>query len=153
MQRFCRRVCRLARKVEGGTKEMRSLELIEELNKTLIDASKRKDIVYNNVGENDKQKSDLEHDILNEYYSLTAKEKREKFDALFKILVERHENKYEFRELEILKELYSLPRNRKCVKYSNKQVKKTKSRNRKSYLLQKSEEKWRTSSDSERSKR
>lgn len=88
---------------------MRSLELIEELNKILIEANKRKDIAYNNVGENDKQRGDLEHDILNEYYSLTAKQKREKLDELFEILVERHNNKYEYRELEILKELYNLP--------------------------------------------
>lgn len=99
---------------------MKSLELIEELNKVLIDANKRTDIVYNNVGENDKQRSDLEHDILNEYYNLTAKEKRAKLDELFEILVERHENKYEYRELEILKELYNLPRIRECVEYSNK---------------------------------
>lgn len=106
--------------MEGGTKEVKSLELIEELNKVLIDANKRTDIVYNNVGENDKQRSDLEHDILNEYYNLTAKEKRTKLDELFEILVERHENKYEYRELEILKELYNLPRIRECVEYSNK---------------------------------
>ena len=106
--------------MEGGIKEVKSLELIEELNKVLIDANKRTDIVYNNVGENDKQRSDLEHDILNEYYNLTAKEKRTKLDELFEILVERHENKYEYRELEILKELYNFPRIRECVEYSNK---------------------------------
>ena len=99
---------------------MKSLELIEELNKILIDANKRKEIVYNNVGENDKQRGDLEHDILNEYYYLTAKQKKEKLDKLFEILAERHNNKYEYRELEILKELYNLPRTRKCFKYSNK---------------------------------
>ena len=88
---------------------MKSLGIIEELNKILIDANKRTEIAYNNVGENDKQRSDLEHDILNEYYNLTAKEKREKLEELFTILVERHENKYEYRELEILKELYNLP--------------------------------------------
>lgn len=114
---------------------MKSLEIIEELNKVLIDANKRTDIAYNNVGENDKQRSDLEHDILNEYYNLTAKEKREKLDELFEILVERHENKYEYRELGILKELYNLPRARKCFKYSNKQIKKIKSRDRRPYLL------------------
>ena len=99
---------------------MKSLELIEEINKILIDANKRTDIAYNNVGEKDKQRCDLEHDILNEYYNLTAKEKREKLDELFEILVERHEDKYEYRELEILKQLYNLPRFRKCIKYSNK---------------------------------
>ncbi len=99
---------------------MKSLEIIEELNKILIDANKRTDIAYTNVGENDKQRSDLEHDILNEYYNLTAKEKREQLDELFEILVERHKNKYEYRELEILKELYNLPRFKKCSKYSNK---------------------------------
>lgn len=135
MQILCYRTSRLARKVEGGTKEVKSLELIEELNKVLIDANKRTDIVYNNVGENDKQRSDLEHDILNEYYNLTAKEKRTKLDELFEILAERHENKYEYRELEILKELYNLPRLRECVKYSNKQIEKIKSRNRRPYLL------------------
>lgn len=88
---------------------MKSLDLIEELNKILIDANKRKDIAYENVGENDRQRSDLEHDVLNEYYTLTAKQKREKLDELFGILVERHRNKYEYRELEILKELYNLP--------------------------------------------
>ena len=99
---------------------MKSLEIIEELNKILIDANKRTDIAYTNVGENDKQRSDLEHDILNEYYNLTAKEKREQLDELFEILVERHKNKYEYRELEILKELYNLPRFKKCIQYSNK---------------------------------
>ena len=99
---------------------MKSLELIEEVNKILINANKRTDIAYNNVGENDKQRSDLEHDILNKYYSLTAKEKREKLDELFEILVERHNNKYEYRELEILKELYNLPRTRKRTKCSCK---------------------------------
>ena len=99
---------------------MKSLEIIEQLNKILIDANKRTDIAYTNIGENDKQRSDLEHDILNEYYNLTAKEKREQLDELFEILVERHKNKYEYRELEILKELYNLPRFKKCSKYSNK---------------------------------
>lgn len=106
--------------MEGGTKEMRSLELIEEINKILIDANKKAEIVYNNVGENDKQRCDLEHDILNKYCNLTAKEKKEKLEELFTILVERHENKYKYRELEILKELYNLSRFRKCIKYSNK---------------------------------
>lgn len=112
--------------MEGDAKEVKSLELIEDLNKILIDANKRAEIVYNNVGENDKQRCDLEHDILNEYYNLTAKEKRVKIDELFEILIERHENKYEYRELEILKELYNLPRLRKCTKCSYKQIKKTK---------------------------
>lgn len=99
---------------------MRSLELIEEINKILIDANKKAEIVYNNVGENDKQRCDLEHDILNKYCNLTTKEKKEKLEELFTILVERHENKYKYRELEILKELYNLSRFRKCIKYSNK---------------------------------
>lgn len=106
--------------MEGGTKEVKSLELIEEFNKILIDANKRTDIAYNNVGENDKQRSDLEHDIINEYYNLTAKEKREKLDELFAILVERHNNKYEYRELEILRDLYNVPRIRECIKHSYK---------------------------------
>ena len=88
---------------------MKSLELIEELNKILIDANKRKDIVYEDVGECDKVRSDFEHDILNEHYKLSAKEKRLKLDELFQILVDRHERKYTYRELEILKELYTLP--------------------------------------------
>ena len=87
---------------------MRSLEILEELNKILIDANKRKEIAYENVGECDKIRGDFEHEILNEFYKLSAKDKRLKLDELFNILAERHERKYEYRELEILKELYSL---------------------------------------------
>lgn len=86
---------------------MRSLELLEELNKILIGANKRCDIAYANVGEQDKVKSDLEHDILNKYESMTAKQKRENLDNLYECLVERHNCKYEHRELEILKELFN----------------------------------------------
>ena len=56
---------------------MKSLELLEELNKILIDANKRCDIAYENVGEQDKLRSDLDHDLLNTYKNMTAKEKRE----------------------------------------------------------------------------
>lgn len=87
---------------------MRSLEIIEELNKILIDAKKRTSIVYEEVGECDKIRCDFEHGILNEYYKLSAKDKRLKLDELFEILIERHERKYTYRELEILKELYDL---------------------------------------------
>lgn len=87
---------------------MKSLEILEELNKILIDANKRKDIVYEDIGECDKTRGDFEHDILNEHYKLSAKEKRLKLDELFQILAERHERKYTYRELEILKELYDL---------------------------------------------
>lgn len=92
---------------------MRSLEILEELNKTLIDANKRCDILYEEVGEYDKEKGDYEHDILNEYENWSAKEKREKLDGLFMILADRHNRKYEHREIEILKELYNTPRTRK----------------------------------------
>ncbi len=88
---------------------MKSLEMMEELNKILIDADKRKDIAYENVGECDKIRSDFDHDILSEFYKLSAKDKRLKLDELFDILEDRHEKKYEYRELEILKELYDLP--------------------------------------------
>ena len=40
---------------------MKSLKIIEELNRILIDAKKRADIVYEDVGEYDKQKTDFEH--------------------------------------------------------------------------------------------
>lgn len=89
---------------------MKSLELLEEVNKILIDAKKRVDIVFEDVGECDKAKGDLEHDILNEHYKLNAKEKRQKLDELFELLVERHERKYLYRELDILKDLMNLPR-------------------------------------------
>lgn len=94
---------------------MKSLEIIEKLNKILIEANKRKDIVYQDVGEYDKQRSDFEHDILSEYASLSAKDKRQKIDVLFEILAERHNSKYEYRELEILKELYNTPRIRDSI--------------------------------------
>ncbi|MCI8760437.1 MAG: hypothetical protein HFJ34_04880 [Clostridia bacterium] len=86
---------------------MRSLQLLEELNKILIDANKRCSIAYENVGEQDKLRGDIEHDILNNYKTMSAKEKREYTDKMFECLVERHNYKYEYRELEILKELYN----------------------------------------------
>lgn len=86
---------------------MKSLELLEELNKTLIDANKRCNIAYENVGEQDKLRSDIEHDILNNYKTMSAKEKREYTDKMFECLVERHNCKYEHRELEILADLYT----------------------------------------------
>lgn len=86
---------------------MRSLELLEELNKMLIDANKRCDIAYENVGEQDKIRGDLEHDILSTYKNMSAKQKRENLDNLYECLIERHNYKYEHRELEILKELFN----------------------------------------------
>ena len=56
-----------------------------------------------------KVRGDLEHDLLNKYKDMKAKEKRKFTDELFESLVERHNQKYEFRELEILKELYNTP--------------------------------------------
>ncbi|MCI8309070.1 MAG: hypothetical protein HFJ45_02430 [Clostridia bacterium] len=88
---------------------MKSLKLLEEINKILIDANKRCDIAFKNVGECDKVRGDLEHDLLNKYKDMKAKEKRKFTDELFESLVERHNQKYEFRELEILKELYNTP--------------------------------------------
>lgn len=88
---------------------MRSLEIIEELNKILIDANKRADILYEDVGEYDKMKTDFEHGILNEYREMSAKDKRVRMDDFYNLLVERHERKYERRELEVLKDLYSVP--------------------------------------------
>ena len=114
---------------------MKSLELLEEINKILIDAKKRANIVFEDVGEYDKIRGDFEHNILNKHYKMSAKEKREQLDELFKILAERHERKYEYRELAILKELYELGRIRKKTKRNNKQIKKVKSRNRSSNLL------------------
>lgn len=90
---------------------MKSLELLEELNKILIDANKRCTTAYENVGEQDKLRSDIEHDLLNNYKSMSAKEKREYTDKIFECLVDRHNCKYEYRELEILKELYNTPKN------------------------------------------
>jgi hypothetical protein len=87
---------------------MKSLEILEELNKILIDAEKRCDIVYDEVGEQDKLRSDIDHDLLNNYQSLTAKEKREYAEKYFQCLADRHNFKYEYRELEILKELRNL---------------------------------------------
>lgn len=86
---------------------MKSLEILEQLNKILIDANKRCDIAYKNVGEQDKIRSDLEHDLLNNYNIMSAKEKREYTDRFFECLADRHDYKYEYRELEILKELYN----------------------------------------------
>lgn len=87
---------------------MKSLELLEELNKILINADKQAKIVYEDVGEYDKSKTDFEHSILNDYSKMSAKDKRIKIDDFYNLLVERHERKYEYRELEILKELYNL---------------------------------------------
>jgi len=86
---------------------MKSLELIEEFNKTLIEANKKCNIAYEKVGEQDKLKSDLDHDLINNYKNMTAKEKREYIDKYYECLVERHNYKYEHRELEILKELFN----------------------------------------------
>ena len=90
---------------------MKSLELLEELNKTLIDANKRCSIAYENVGEQDKIRSDIEHELLNNYKTMSAKEKREYTDKIFECLAERHNYKYEYRELEILKDLYNTSQN------------------------------------------
>ena len=87
---------------------MKSLEVLEELNKILINADKQAKIVYEDVGEYDKSKTDFEHSILNEYSKMSAKDKRIKIDDFYNLLVERHERKYEYKELEILKELYNL---------------------------------------------
>lgn len=87
---------------------MKSLEILEELNKILIDAEKRCDIVYDEVGEQDKLRSDIDHDLLNNYQSLSAKEKREYAEKYFQCLADRHNFKYEYRELEILRELRNL---------------------------------------------
>ena len=87
---------------------MKSLEVLEELNKILINADKQAKIVYEDVGEYDKSKTDFEHSILNDYSKMSAKDKRIKIDDFYNLLVERHERKYEYRELEILKELYNL---------------------------------------------
>ena len=70
---------------------MRSLELIEELNKILIDAKKRADIVYEDVGEYDRLKTDFEHGILHDYHKMSAKEKRARIDDFYKLMIERHE--------------------------------------------------------------
>lgn len=94
-----------------ATKDMKALDLLEELNKILIDANKRCDIVYGNVGEQDKLRSDFEHDLLNNYKIMSAKEKRQYTDQFFECLVNRHNCKYEYRELEILKELYNTSKN------------------------------------------
>lgn len=85
---------------------MKSLELLEELNKLLIDASKRHNIVYENVGEQDKLRSDMEHDLLYQYKTMSAKRKREFTDSFFECLADRHNYKYEYRELEILSNLF-----------------------------------------------
>lgn len=86
---------------------MRSLDILEELNKILIDANKRCNITSENIQEQDRIRSDLEHDLLNTYSKMSAKEKREYTDNFFECLVERHNRKYEFRELEILRALFN----------------------------------------------
>lgn len=86
---------------------MRSLELLEELNKILIEANKKCDVVYEHVGEQDRLRSDIEHDVLNKHKTMSAKEKREYLDKIFECLADRHNYKYEYRELEILKELFN----------------------------------------------
>lgn len=42
---------------------MKSLDILEELNKILIEANKRCTIAYENVGEQDKLRSDMEHEL------------------------------------------------------------------------------------------
>ena len=86
---------------------MKSLELIEELNKILINADKKCDIVYANAGEQDRLKSDIEHELLNTYKDMKAKDERECLKRIYECLTERHNYKYEYRELEILKKLYN----------------------------------------------
>lgn len=87
---------------------MRSLDTLEELNRILIDAKKRCQIAYDNVGEQDRIRSDLEHDLINNYKRMSVKEKRGYIDKYYECLVERHNCKYEYRELEILKALYEV---------------------------------------------
>ncbi len=87
---------------------MRSLEVLEELNKIMIEASKQCNAVSESVGEQDRIRSDLEHDLLSRYKNMSAKNKREFTDEFYECLVERHECKYRFRELEILKDLYNV---------------------------------------------
>lgn len=87
---------------------MRSLELLEELNKILIDADKRCKIAYDNIGEQDRLRSDLEHELLYKYKEMKAKEKREFTEKYHECLIDRHIYKYEYRELEILKKVYDL---------------------------------------------
>ena len=87
---------------------MKSLEILEEFNKILIEADKQCNIVSESVGEQDRIRSDMEHDLLNDYKMMSAKEKRRFADEFFDCLVERHKCKYRYRELEILKELYNL---------------------------------------------
>lgn len=86
---------------------MKSLELLEELNKILIEANKHCNIAYENVGEQDKLRCDLDHDLINNYKNMSAKEKREYIDKYFECLADRHNYKYEYRELQILKDLYN----------------------------------------------
>lgn len=90
---------------------MRSLDILEELNKILIEANKRCDIAYENVGEQDKLRCDLDHDLLNTYKNMSAKDKRKYTEKYFECLADRHNYKYEFRELEILKELFNSKQN------------------------------------------
>lgn len=87
---------------------MKSLETLEELNKILIEANKQCNIAYENVGEQDKLRSDLEHELINNYNNMSAKEKREYTDKFFECLTERHNYKYEYKELQILKDLYNI---------------------------------------------
>jgi len=89
---------------------MKSLEILEELNRILINANKRCDIVQENVKEQEKLMTDLDHDLINTYKNMTAKQKREYTDKYFECLLDRHNYKYEYRELEILKELFNSPK-------------------------------------------
>lgn len=101
---------------------MKSLEVLEELNKILIDANKRCELVYQEVGEQEKILRDYDHELLSSFDNLSAKQKREYTDNYFETLAERHNLKYEYRELEILKELFNLPQNKKLETAMNEAI-------------------------------
>ena len=94
---------------------MESLELLEKINKKMIDAQKRKSICYENVSEIDKLKGDMEHELYHHFGDLSAKQKRERNDEYVKVLKQRHEEKYEYEELEILEELYTTPQMKQAM--------------------------------------
>lgn len=94
---------------------MESLEVLEKMNRLLVEATKKNKVMSENVVEQDKLKSDKEHDFYNTYTELKAKQKREFADEYFKLLDERHKVKFESEENEILTELMKTPNIEKAL--------------------------------------
>jgi hypothetical protein len=84
----------------GGIVEI--INYLEEINKAIIDAKKRKDVVYDLVNVEDKRKSDLEHE--REINKMSAKERKDWDKRLLDCLLTRRDYKDEYKYLKTIAE-------------------------------------------------